>query len=369
MSKKKVSRREFLKNAGAVVGGAAVGTSLMGLSSCATTGGSSVKDIKWDRTTDVVVIGTGCGLAAAIEAKEAGSDVIILEKNDWVGGLFISAGGQNMWGGTKIQRQNGIQDTKEAWYEDEWNGCHRRGVPELIRTYVNRADDTLEWFEKLGVTWRIAGHGNPEIQRVNRSHRPIQNAALDPDHYDATGWNQTIVMKKRVEELNIPILFKHRMTKIHRDGDGPVVGIEAQFGNGTINIKARKAVIVCTGSWTDTERMAALYDPRIVGPDTYGDGGTPCDGHMFVDSSGDGHIAVANVGGAFTDMTFVAYLYLFFGSRSYWGCEPEEWTSGRNLQTGKGVSRTTDFYKNIVLVKNDGQRYIDESTGAQSAPT
>lgn len=36
---------------------------------------------KWDETVDIVVIGSGfAGLAAAIEAKKAGSNVIVLEK-------------------------------------------------------------------------------------------------------------------------------------------------------------------------------------------------------------------------------------------------------------------------------------------------
>jgi NADPH-dependent 2,4-dienoyl-CoA reductase/sulfur reductase-like enzyme len=40
-----------------------------------------MKEQKWDEETDVVVIGSGfAGLAAAIEAKNAGCSVIILEK-------------------------------------------------------------------------------------------------------------------------------------------------------------------------------------------------------------------------------------------------------------------------------------------------
>ena len=36
---------------------------------------------KWDESADVVIIGSGfAGLAAAIEAKQAGASIIILEK-------------------------------------------------------------------------------------------------------------------------------------------------------------------------------------------------------------------------------------------------------------------------------------------------
>ena len=49
---------------------------------------------KWDREADVVVIGTGyAGLAAAIEAFDAGSSVILIEKNPIVGGNSITANG------------------------------------------------------------------------------------------------------------------------------------------------------------------------------------------------------------------------------------------------------------------------------------
>ena len=42
---------------------------------------------KWDDEADVIIVGNGfAGLAAAIEAKEAGSSVIILEKMKGYGG-------------------------------------------------------------------------------------------------------------------------------------------------------------------------------------------------------------------------------------------------------------------------------------------
>ena len=44
--------------------------------------------------TDVVIVGAGiAGLSAAIEAKKAGADVVVLEKLDRVGGSSVTAGG------------------------------------------------------------------------------------------------------------------------------------------------------------------------------------------------------------------------------------------------------------------------------------
>ncbi len=52
-------------------------------------------DMKWDKTTDVLVLGFGgAGAAAAIEAKKKGADVLILEKMPQPGGnTAVSAGG------------------------------------------------------------------------------------------------------------------------------------------------------------------------------------------------------------------------------------------------------------------------------------
>ncbi|MDR1210763.1 MAG: FAD-binding protein, partial [Spirochaetaceae bacterium] len=81
MEKKGISRREFLKNAGKVAGGAAVGGLL---SSCATTGGGSSSGgvpSTWDMEADVVILGLGgAGASAAIEAHDAGASVLVLEK-------------------------------------------------------------------------------------------------------------------------------------------------------------------------------------------------------------------------------------------------------------------------------------------------
>ena len=47
---------------------------------------------RWDETTDVLIIGSGfAGLAAAIEAKNAGSSLIIIEKMKGRGGIPSSA--------------------------------------------------------------------------------------------------------------------------------------------------------------------------------------------------------------------------------------------------------------------------------------
>ena len=60
------------------------------------------------RTVDVVVCGAGAGgLAAAIEAKLAGADVVIVEKQGITGGATARSGGKLLGAGTKWQKKAG----------------------------------------------------------------------------------------------------------------------------------------------------------------------------------------------------------------------------------------------------------------------
>lgn len=82
----KLSRRSFI---GSVPVAAAVGMFGTNVSYAAE------NSIKWDETYNVVVIGAGgAGLSAAISAKEAGAQkVVVLEKMLFAGGNTIRAGG------------------------------------------------------------------------------------------------------------------------------------------------------------------------------------------------------------------------------------------------------------------------------------
>ncbi len=75
--------------------------------------------------TDVAIIGTGgAGLAAAIEARNVGARVAMVEKADTLGGASIISGGGCCMAGTPLQQSIGIHDTPDQAFEDwvKWGG-------------------------------------------------------------------------------------------------------------------------------------------------------------------------------------------------------------------------------------------------------
>lgn len=80
------------------------------------------------RTVDVVVCGAGAGgLAAAIEAKLAGADVVIVEKQGITGGATARSGGKLLGAGTRWQKKQGLFDTKDMVYDYLMDVGNRNG--------------------------------------------------------------------------------------------------------------------------------------------------------------------------------------------------------------------------------------------------
>ena len=101
-----LSRREFVK-------GTAAGAGAVALATAGASGAQDAVHRKWDHQADVVIIGSGAtGLPAAIEAREQGASVIVVEANFDVGGHAILSGGNvALGGGNSRQKKYGIVDS------------------------------------------------------------------------------------------------------------------------------------------------------------------------------------------------------------------------------------------------------------------
>lgn len=103
------------------------------------------------------------GFAAALQAAEAGVNVVLLEKMDATGGSAMS-GGCLAFAGTDLQAAEGIEDSAELLKRDLLEVGLHENDPALVQTYVDHQLETYEWLKKQGVAF------SPVIEprRVNR---------------------------------------------------------------------------------------------------------------------------------------------------------------------------------------------------------
>ncbi|MCC7268520.1 MAG: FAD-dependent oxidoreductase [Caulobacteraceae bacterium] len=67
----------------------------------------------WDHRCDVLVVGAGGGMAAALEARDRGLDVLVVEKSAWVGGATAYSGGTLWLLDNPFLKAAGVDDSRE----------------------------------------------------------------------------------------------------------------------------------------------------------------------------------------------------------------------------------------------------------------
>lgn len=108
--------------------------------------------------TQVVIIGGGSGLAAAVAASQAGADVIVLEKLGLLGGSTnVSEGALNAADPIR-QPKLGIEDSVAKHIDQTLKGGHNVGNPELVKHLCEGAYPAVEWLESIQGRGRH-GHG------------------------------------------------------------------------------------------------------------------------------------------------------------------------------------------------------------------
>ena len=137
------------------------------------------------------------------------------------------------------------------------------------------------------------------------------------------------------------------------------MGVEVIADSKTINIKAKKAVILATGGFKANHQMIRALDPRLDEP-------FPWSGFPYVHTVGDGHFAAAAVGAGFVDMSFVCEFAFTVGSNRYVVWDPPAMNSP--IGSG-GLPFGAKGQPYMILVNNDGNRYVNEATFGTSHVT
>lgn len=216
---------------------------------------------KWDDAADVVVIGSGfAGLAAALEAKNAGASVIVIEKMPVPGGNSIINGGDFAAAGTKMQKDEGIQDSPDLMLKDMLKAGLYLNHIERAKMVAERSNEALEWCMNY-VGARFSGVGFHGGHSVKRAHHTI----------NGSGSELINKMLAKSKELGINLQLRTKLIRFVRDKKGRVVGIEVRKGyrfpddeSGKIAyIKARKAVVLASGGFSRDIKLRMIHDPRL----------------------------------------------------------------------------------------------------------
>ncbi|MFO7570604.1 MAG: flavocytochrome c [Smithellaceae bacterium] len=217
----------------------------------------------WNEEYDVVIIGSGfAGLAAAIEARKAGSSVIVLEKMGVPGGNSTISGGLVAAAGSPLQAKENIQDSPERMLADMLAAGQDFNYRDLAAIVAERSAETLLWtINELGVKYK------PEL-----SHLGGHSVARTYNTANTSGAGIIRPMLVKCREMDIPIRLKTFLTQLIVDAKGDMEGVEVRedyiFPNRESGIarriRAKKAVILATGGFGQDKDFRAIQNPMLT---------------------------------------------------------------------------------------------------------
>ena len=234
--------------------------------------------------TDVLVVGSGAvGVAASIEAREAGAGVIVLEKEDHLGGAAAISGGGCCIVDTPLQREKGIADSPDLAFDDWIRWGEGSADEEWVRFYVEQSCQELyEWAKERGVEW-VAINPN-EGNTVARWHRPQGGGGGLWHALHATAVSRGI--ESWVTDTAVKSLIME---------SGRAVGVRTEnFKTGEAQDYFAKAIVMGTGGFASNLDMVLENRPDLRT-------------HRILEGShvgakGDGHHVVQEAGGTLTHM-------------------------------------------------------------------
>ena len=279
-----------------------------------------------EKTVDVVVLGAGgAGVAAAIEAVDAGASVALLEKMPQIGGTTATSQGMIGAYESKFTKERDVHYTFEEMYGNLMSNASYRLDPELTAVTIEKSGETIDWMaDRLGMNFYdvIVGYG------------PLQMMHL----VEGAGGAMKAAMETALSGSSVDLMLETRATEILMNEDGSVRGVKATCGADTVIVYA-KAVVVATGGYANNPELTARLDPEKAG--TWGIG--------FPGATGDGIIMASNVGAALThtgDMMCVLKDYEIMSEHN---------GTSATANVSSFISRN-----NTVLLAANGKRFVDE---------
>ena len=216
----------------------------------------------------VVVVGGGAaGLVTALAARDAGSEVLVLERDPLPQGSTALSAGLIPAPGTSWQRDAGVADSAEAFAADIMTKSGGSADPALVRTVTEAIGPALEWLgRRHGLRFSVITDFRYPGHSAFRMHGlPSRSGAELVD-----------ALRGAAEAAGVDILCDAHVTELLTEA-GAVRGLRFARPDGTAEaVRCDAVVLACNGYGGDKElvrrHIPAMADALYFGhPGNQGD--------------------------------------------------------------------------------------------------
>jgi fumarate reductase flavoprotein subunit len=275
-------------------------------------------------TIPVLVIGGGaCGAVAALAARTAGADVLLIEQDARPAGTTAMSQGLMCAAGTAQQAALGIEDSGDILYADIIAKTQGQTDPVIARAIADHSGPTLDWLTRdIGYPFELdtgfrAAYGHSR-QRMHGW----------PAH---GGHDMVQLLHQKLADHGVDVLFGARLVDIISTRAGHIDGVVVERPDGVRETIGCGALVLASGGFAANHAMVSQHMPEAATAKHNGHEG----------NRGDGIWLGAGLGAAVADMgSYQGYAML---------ADPH------GITVPPGVLVEGGF-----LVNNRGERFVNE---------
>jgi fumarate reductase flavoprotein subunit len=239
----------------------------------------SAKGKNFDTQVPVLIVGAGAaGLCAALAAKEAGVEPLVIERDDVPSGSTALSAGLIPAAGTRFQKAKSIVDSAELFAADIQRKAKHGADDAIVRAVAHDAGRVIEWLAgRYGLPFDVIDNFNYPGHSVMRMHGlPTRSGQELIDR-----------LRSAVEASDIAIVPNCAAESLFIEHDDDTIcGVEAVRGDGARESIGCAALILACNGYGGNPELVRRFIPEMADALYFGHPGNRGDAVIWGDALG-----------------------------------------------------------------------------------
>jgi fumarate reductase flavoprotein subunit len=229
----------------------------------------AARNVSFPAEAEVLIVGAGAaGLVAALRARAAGAEVVLLERDRVPRGSTALSAGLIPAAGTRAQARAGIADDPGRFATDILAKAHGEPDPLAVRALTEAIGRAVDWLEgEHGLAFSVID----DFAYPGHSAHRIHGLAA------RSGEALVDALAAAAERAGAALLCEAHVTALFADDDGRVRGVEIERPDGSAErIGCGTLILACNGYGGDPG-LVAEHIPELAGALYFGHPGNQGD--------------------------------------------------------------------------------------------
>ena len=217
----------------------------------------------------VVIVGGGaCGLVAALAAKDAGAEVLVLERDDSPAGSTALSSGFIPASDTRFQRAFGLVDSPGQFAADILRKNHGEADSRMVEAICNASGPTIEWLaDRHGIAFvLVEGFLYP-------GHSVLRMHAVP----EQTGRALMAALLSACERAGVDILPSAHVLSVFADRERRIRGVSFARPDGSVEEVGCEALVLASSGFGGNRDLVHRFIPQIADAEYFGHAGNQGD--------------------------------------------------------------------------------------------